>query len=143
MADWSTAELSTTTSIAKFESEINDLTATNWNNQIAIAKELLGDRLEVVLTERGISVDEAESEVLLNVIANPTVFNLTSDYLTLSLIYDDLSQGMEGLYLSKSEKYKALSKMKFNEDLKRMNLDTNDDDIVDNYRVNWQGKLSR
>ncbi|MBT7470198.1 MAG: hypothetical protein HN692_07335 [Candidatus Cloacimonetes bacterium] len=143
MADWSTAELSTTTSIVKFESEINDLTATNWNNQIAIAKELLGDRLEVVLTERGISVDEAESEVLLNVIANPTVFNLTSDYLTLSLIYDDLSQGMEGLYLSKSEKYKALSKMKFNEDLKRMNLDTNDDDIVDNYRVNWQGKLSR
>ena len=143
MADWSAAVLSTSTSIAKIESELNNLTVTNWDNAIAFAKELIGDKLEVLLTDRGYSVDEANSEVLLDVIANPTVFNLTSDYLVLSKVFEDLSQGTDGLYKSKSEKYAALYERKFVEDVKRMNFDTNFDDVVDEYRVNWQGKLSR
>ena len=143
MADWSSATLSTSTSIAKIESEINDLTATNWDSKIEIAKELIGDKLEVILTERGIVVDEADSKVLLNVIANPTVFNLTSDYMTLHLIYDDLSQGQEGLYRQKTEKYNAYFERKFNEDVKRMNLDFDNDGNTDAYRVRWTGKLTR
>lgn len=143
MADWSAAVLSTAASIAKIEAEINDLTSTDWSNAIALSKELIGDKLEVLLTDRGYSVDEADSEVLLDIIANPTVFNLTSDYLVLSKAFGDLSQGTEGLYKSKSDKYMAFYEAKFVEDVRRMNLDTNNDDVVDDYRVNWQGKLSR
>ena len=143
MATWITAVLSTSTSIAKIESEINSLTSTNWDNKIAIAKELIGDRLEVILNERGVRVDEAGGEVLLDVIANPTVFNLTSDYMTLHLIYDDLSQGQEGLYMQKLQKYNAYFERKFNEDVKRMNLDLDNDGNTDEYRVSWTGKLTR
>jgi len=143
MANWDSATLSTSTSIAKIETEINSLTATNWEDKILMAKELIGDKLEVILTERGISVDESDSDVLLDVIANPTVFNLTSDYMTLHLIYDDLSQGEVGLYMSKSEKYFAYYENKFTEDLKRMNLDLDNDGTTDVYRVNWTGKFTR
>lgn len=143
MATWSTAVLSTSTTIAKIETEINSLTSTNWDNKIALAKEIIGDKLEVILTERGIRVDEADSKILLDVIANPTVFNLSSDYLTLHMIYDDLSQGQDGLYLVKSEKYNAYFERKFSEDLKRMNLDLDNDGTTDEYRVSWTGKLTR
>lgn len=143
MATWSTATLSTSTSIGKIESEINSLTSTNWDNKIAIAKELIGDRLEVILTERNIRVDEAGGDVLLDVIANPTVFNLSSDYMTLHLIYDDLSQGQEGLYMQKLQKYNDYFERKFSEDVKRMNLDYDNDGTTDAYRVSWTGKLTR
>ena len=143
MAVWADATLSDSDSIAKFESEINSLTSTNWENSIAIAKELIGDKLEVILINQGYSVDEADGEVLLDIIANPTVFNLSSDYFVLYLIYGDLSQGAEGLYMMKSDKYLQLFKQKFEEDIKRMNLDTDMDDTVDIYRVNWQGGWSR
>ena len=143
MADWSAAVLSTAASIAKIEEEINNLTNTDWSNVIDLSKELIGDRLEVLLTDRGYSADEAANENLLDVIANPTVFNLTSDYLVLSKSFEDLSQGTDGLYKSKSAKYAAFYEAKFVEDVRRMNLDTNNDDVVDQYRVNWQGKLSR
>ena len=140
---WADAVLSTTASIAKIESEINDLTATNWDNKIATAKELIGDKLEVILTERGVNVDEESGDVLLDTIANPTVYNLSSDYMTLHLIFDDLSQGQEGLYMGKSEKYNAYFERKFSEDVKRMNLDLDNDGTTDVFRVSWTGKLSR
>jgi len=139
---WINAILSTTTSLAKYESEINDLTSGTWANAIALAKEILGDKLEIILTNRGYSVDEDEA-ALLDIIENPTVFNMTSDYLTLALIYEDLSQGMEGLYKYKSEKYYTKFEKKFDEDVRRLNLDTNVDGTVDSYRMDWEGKFER
>ena len=143
MAVWADAILSDAASIEKFEGEINSLTSTNWDNAIAIAKELIGDKLEVILINQGIAVDEAGGEILLDVIANPTVFNISSDYFVLYLIYEDLSQGSDGLYMMKAEKYIELYQQKFNEDIKRMNLDIDLDDTTDIYRVNWQGGWSR
>jgi len=140
---WSGATLSTTTSIAKIESEVNNLTSTNWNDKIALAKELIGDRLEVILTNRGYKVDELDSEVLLDIISNPTVFNISSDYLVLSLTFEDLSQGSDGLYKSKAEKYLAYFEQKFDEDIRRITLDTDLDDTTDTTRMDWQGKLER
>ena len=35
---WATAELSTATSLAKHETEINDLTSSDWSDKISIAK---------------------------------------------------------------------------------------------------------
>jgi hypothetical protein len=135
---WSDATLTTSESLEKYESEINNLTSENWDNAIAIAKEIIGDKLEVVLMERGVSVDE-ESQELLDVIANPEVFNMSSDYLTLSLIFDDLSQGADGLYKDKAMKYYQKFELKFAEDIKRMLLD----DTIGIYRTNWKNRLVR
>jgi len=139
---WSDATLTTSESLEKYESEINNLTSENWDNAIAIAKEIIGDKLEVVLMERGVSVDE-ESQELLDVIANPEVFNMSSDYLTLSLIFDDLSQGADGLYKDKAMKYYQKFELKFAEDIKRMHLDLDLDDNIDIYRTNWKNRLVR
>jgi len=143
MGVWGAAILSSTTTIAEIETEVNTLTATNWNNAIALGKELIGDKLELLLTSKGIKVDESGGEVLLDVILNPTVFNRSSDYLVLSSIYEDLSQGMDGLYKIKAEKYDAKFTLKFAEDLERMNLDTNLDSAADIYRFSAVGELSR
>ena len=144
MGVWADAVLSTTASLAKIESEINSLTDTSWTNAIALAKELIGDKLELILMNRGINVDESDSEVLLDVILNPTVFNLSSDYLSLSLGFDDMSLGDGDLYEYKSLKFKKKFEMKFNDDIRRITLDRNLDDTADTYRINWdQGELTR
>ena len=46
MADWSATALSTATTIAKIESEVNDLTSSDWSNAKATAKTMIGSRLE-------------------------------------------------------------------------------------------------
>jgi len=86
---WASSSLSTTGSIARWESDINDLadSGSNWTGKIDAAKELLGDQLEWYLKNQGVKVDASQGEILIDVIANPTVFSVTSDYATLALIY--------------------------------------------------------
>jgi hypothetical protein len=144
MAVWNDAVLSTSDSIARFEDNINSLTPSDWDDKISVAKQLIGDYIELELTQRGIRVDEAEGDVLLDVIANPTIFSTSSDYLTLSLIFEDLSKGAEeGMRVVKAKYYFDKYKNKINDDMRRINLDTNLDGEADIRRVNWQGMLSR
>lgn len=106
----------------------------NWNGKIDAAKELLGDQLEFYLKRQRIEVDVEEGEILLDVIANPTTFSVSSDYLTLAIIYEDLSRGdYETLYGQKSKIYWGKYNLKFQQDLETINYDTNLDNTVDIY----------
>ena len=145
MSDWSSLSLSTGTSLAKIENEINQLTDSDWDNKIETAKDMLGSRLENALAERGIDVNEEDSDVLLDVIVDPDIiFALTSDFLTLFLIYNDLSQGKAGgIYEDKAAFYHDIYEEQLAVDIKRMKLDINLDDETDVYRTNWVQRLTR
>lgn len=145
MSDWSATDLSTSASIAKIEEEINDLTSSNWDNKIATAKTMIGRRLENALADRGIEVNEKDSEVLLDVIVDPDVtFGLSSDFLTLHLIYNDLSMsGSPGSYEDKAKYYRDIWQEQMAEDIQAMNLDPNLDDTTDSYRTDWKQRLQR
>jgi len=145
MADWSATALSTATSLAKIESEVNNLTSTDWSNKIATAKTMLGARLENTLSERGIGVNEVDGEELLDVIVDPDViFGLSSDFLTLFLIYNELSDGgKNSSYQEKSDFYHGLFEDQLAVDIKRIKLDNNLDDTTDSYRSNWHQRLTR
>jgi len=145
MADWSATALSTADSLAKIESEVNDLTSSDWSNAIATAKTMIGSKLENTLSERGIGVDEVNGDELLDIIVDPNViFGLSSDFLTLHLIYNDLADGnKDGSYYEKSVFYRAMFEEQFAVDIKRIKLDINLDDITDVYRTNWHQRLTR
>ncbi len=142
---WADETLSDSTSIAKIESEINNLTSGNWDDKIAVAKVIIGSKIENTLSDRSISVDEDNGEVLLDVVVNPDdIFGLCSDYLTLHLIYNDLgSGGVNELYEGKKVYYWHKYEEQFGVDVRRMQLDTNLDDSTDYYRTNWIQKLER
>jgi len=141
---WSTAVLSTRTSVEKIEMELGSdsiLTDAQVNNKIALAKTLIGNSTELYLTmEKEITVDESASEVLLNVIANPTVLSTASDYLVCSLIYEELSDGDDrSLYYVKAEKYHAYFETQFESAKMRFNIDRDLDGDIDIYRDSHVG----
>ena len=133
---WASSSLSTLNTIERWESDVNELADedANWNGKIDAAKELLGDQLQFYLKRQGARVDESEGEILLDIIANPTCMGVSSDYLTLALIYEDLSRGdYETLYGQKSKIYWGKYDLKFQQDLETINYDTNLDSKVDLY----------
>jgi len=136
MSNWSDATLSTTASIAKLETEINSLTSDNWADKITIAKEIIADFLEVALKSRHYDdyIDFDAGEDIKDLVSNPTVFNLSSDYLVLHLIYDDLAQGKnESAYWVKKEEYYKKYKIKIEEDLWRIEISTDLDSDTELY----------
>ena len=145
MSDWSSLDLSTSASIAKIESEVNNLTDGNWDDKISTAKTMIGSRLENALAERGIGVDEDSGEVLLDVVVDPDVtFGLSSDFMTLHLIYKDLSMNSgTGNYEDKAKYYRQMYDEQMAVDIKRMKLDENLDDETDSYRTNWIQRFQR
>ena len=142
---WADKTLSDSTSLAKIESEINELTSTNWDNKIATAKSMIGSRLENLITARGVNVNEKDGEILLDTVVDPDdIFALSSDFLVLHLIFKDLStSGTSGNYEDKSKYYKMMFDEQFAVDIQRMNLDWNLDDTTDTYRTNWIQRLQR
>ena len=146
---WSDVEITNDTELQKIESEILDLSPTgSWGDKntgkISLAIEILGDMLEIELTNRGLTVDESSDEVLLDIIHNPEVFNLSCAYLTLYLIYDDLSNGgQDEGYAIKAKKYKQKFEQQFKKDYKRINLDIDLDNKTDIYRTDWKRYIIR
>lgn len=123
-----------------------DVTAAgNWNDKIAIAKQVLGFDLEKKLTDQGIKVDESTGQVLLNVINNPQTFALCSDYKVIQLIYQDLSETSLNaeLYAKKAEHYERLYRDELYKAWLRVNLDTSLTGTVNEYRSNMIGELER
>ncbi|MCD4650628.1 MAG: hypothetical protein K8S56_02410 [Candidatus Cloacimonetes bacterium] len=143
---WETATLSSTTSIAAIDSEINQLTSGNWNDKISLAKKIIGRDLENKLTRNNYSVDEAGGDVLLDIIANPQSLDLSSDYLTLHLIYADLAitLGRES-YWQKAEFYRQEYGRHLNTALQALNIDCDGDGNPEKYRANLftSGRINR
>ena len=133
---WSSATLSDASSLEKHEAEINDLTSSDWNDKISVAKELIGDRIEIALKDRGYDdyIDYTNDEDIKDLVANPTVMNLSSDFLTLSLIFVDLASGQEtGTYAWKRDYYNDKYQEQMEIDLQRIDLDLDQDDDTDIY----------
>ncbi len=109
----------------------------NWLDKIAMAKKIIGRRLENQLSSQGYNVDESSGKALLDIVANPELFDICSDYLTLHLIYTDLANAMgREMYWTKAEFYHRVFKDHFDVASKAVNLDTTLDGAVDRYRAN-------
>ncbi len=118
----------------------------NWLDKIAMAKKIIGRRLENLLSTQGYSVDEASGKVLLDIVANPDLFDICSDYLSLHLIYTDLANAMgREMYWTKAEFYHRVFKDHFDAASKAVNLDTTLDGAVDKYRanINYSTRIKR
>ena len=139
MATWDDTTFSTSTSIAKIEAEINNLTATNWDNKIATAKTLMSNDVQEVLVNRGLDywTDFENDEKLLDVVTNKSIFNIVSDYKTLQLIYMDLANGVEdSVYGAKMTQYGQMYKSLFDQAMKYIDLDLDQDGTTDVYKAN-------
>jgi len=116
----------------------------NWTAKITLAKTLLGNRIEEGLTDRGIIVDEAGGQVLLDVVANPTIFMQCSDFKALALIYHDLyNQRFTDTYEKTWQYYENEYDKEFASCMKRINLDQSLSGVTDTYRANFIGRLER
>jgi len=129
---WSTVILSTADSIARFEANVNSLTDYDWDSKIDIAKDLVRDEIYLFLDTPG-DIDD---------ISNTEVFEMASDYLTLHLIYSDISKGQtKGGNVTKAEKYFNLYRSKIRTSLKVLKSFSAD---ADRTNFAWSsGELSR
>lgn len=136
--------IKTVTSTGDFTGWVEANTDLSWQDKIDMAIDMLGHDLEIVLSERGISVDESNSEVLLDVITNPETFLFACDYLSLYLIYLDLSLGgFNELFEKKRDLYKQLYEIELASGIKRVNLDTSLSGTTTEYRAGFIGYVSR
>lgn len=134
---WGNTIFSTTTTIAKWEQEINDLTSSDWNDKIDLAKTIMGSDVELRLLKTGFGkyIDFKAGEDVKDLITNPEIFNLASDFKTLQLIYEDLAKGdTDSYFWVKSRLYKT----RYDEELNRVwalkNMDYDQDEEVDEYK---------
>lgn len=124
------------------------VTVTNggsWADKIDVAKSIIGFDLEKLLTDHNITVDEAAGQKLLNVIQNPQTFALASDYKTIQLIYQDLSESsLNGeLYAKKAEHYARQYRDDLFQAWLRINLDPSLSGTTDVYRADLIGEMER
>jgi len=138
MATWAATTFSTAASLATHESEINGLTATDWSAKITIAKTMMGNDIQEVLVNRGMDywTDFEGGEILLDTVTNKEIFNIVSDFKTLFLCYQDLSNGEEdSVYAGKMEMYKQMYESSFKKAMKYVDLDLDHDGTADIYKA--------
>lgn len=124
----------------------------SWQDKIAIAKTEIGSVLKNYLktdfsTNGRYNYDYyyryaiSQSVDLLDIIDNLEIFNICSDYLVLSMCYQDLSTGgYTSQYSEKAEAYKRIYQEKLAENLKLINIDINDDGNTD---IEYYDKTNR
>jgi len=136
MATWANTTLTTTTSLEAIEHIANDLmTIDQIEAKITLAKKKLKLSIEKWLAGQGYKVDESDSEILIDIISNPENFGLSSDYLTLSLIYADLFfQNTDSMYGAKRDYYEGEYEEAYTLALSGLNYDYDQDGTVDEYR---------
>jgi len=136
MAKWDDTTLSTATTIAQWETEINDYaeSGSDWSDKITLAKKIIKRDIEEKLRSAGYTCDYENDEEIINIINNADVFDLASDCKTLELIYKDLSRGdTESDFGQKMMDYRDKYSVMFDKAMKNLNLDTDQDDETDAY----------
>ena len=141
---WATTELSTRDSVSRIEYELGNasiISDPQMASKISLAKSLIGAEIEIYLTiEKKITVNEADGEVLLDVITNPTVLSTASDYLVASLCYEDISgNDINSLYIPKAKKHRYNYEQLLESAKMRFNIDFNLDGNVDERRAEHIG----
>lgn len=129
---WSSVTLSTIDTIARLEANINSLTDTTWESKISVAKDLIRDEIYLHIPKPS-DIDNLD---------NTEVFELPSDYLTLHLIFEDISKGsVSGSSITKRDTYLQLYTDKMRTALTIINKYDNDSGEID---YAWTtGSLSR
>lgn len=125
---------------------INIYTISKWEDKITVAKAKIKNKLETWLSMRGYKdyPDYDSDEVLIDLIANPDTFAIASDYLTLHYIFRDLAiaKGEDSIWYVKSKEYKRDFDEEFNEAVRRITLDLNQDGTAeDPAREDYTPKL--
>ena len=138
MATWALTTFSTAVSLATHEGEINSLTATDWSSKITIAKTMMGNDIQEMLVNRGMDywTDFESGEILLDTITNKDIFEIVSDFKTLDLCYQDLSNGEEdSVYGAKMTMYRQMYNSALRQAMKYVDLDINQDGTTDIYKA--------
>jgi hypothetical protein len=141
---WNDVTLSTSQSIARIEGEVSSLL--DPGDKIELANKMLRRQVENFLSGRGYQVNENAGESLLDLVGNPSVFDLASDYLVLHLIYSDLAISMgHDAYQSKAEFYHRQHVTQFEAALRAVRLDPLGDGHPEPYRAEMfhVGKITR
>ncbi|RKZ98981.1 MAG: hypothetical protein DRQ46_00460 [Gammaproteobacteria bacterium] len=128
-----------------------------WLSKITTAKLMIGNMIQQMLPEliggytgstpeyglEYMRVIDQDGGDVLDIIANASVFDLASDLLTLSLIYEDLIEVPEDVMTRKSEMYHKRFMDAFANARKIINLDIDRDGDVDKYRAKSTPMLRR
>lgn len=124
---------------------INTFEIYSWSNKIAIAKQEIEREIKIILNRKFDQNDYDED--LINMINNAEDFGLTSDYLTLSMIYQDImiSSDSSDIYSKKSDLYFKKYKNALAQNLEMVDIDTNFDDTTDveNVKFYQSGRILR
>ena len=124
---------------------INTFEIYSWSNKIEIAKQEIEREIKIILNRKFDQNDYDED--LINMINNAEDFGLTSDYLTLSMIYQDImiSSDSSDIYSKKSDLYFKKYKNALAQNLEMVDIDTNFDDTTDveNVKFYQSGRILR
>lgn len=116
----------------------------SWQDKIDLAKEMLGNDITTKLKEYGLYVDYEAGEVLIDLLTNPETFLVACDYLTLSLIYQDLlSGGFNELFVQKYQIYSQRYQDELAKGLRRMDIASTPSGTTTDYQIEIMGRLSR
>ena len=132
--DWIQVVISSSTSNS---GKIDIYAVAKWSNKISLAKELLGEDMERSLMNENLDhfINYADGEDLKDIVFNPTIFSIASDYLTLSLIYEDLANADEdSIFYKKSQNYRVKYERQFKKAYNLKNLDLDLDSDADIYK---------
>lgn len=116
MAAWTASVLSTTSSIARHQYNINSLCTIgqDWNDKIAIAHQKLGNDLVGRLYNNIDTLDDIE---------NTDTLELAQDYMTIALIYTQLSaNGLNELFMSKRDWYFRMYSLELSQAIPRIKI---------------------
>jgi len=117
----------------------------SWSNKIAIAKQEIEREIKIILNRKFDQNDYDED--LINMINNAEDFGLTSDYLTLSMIYQDImiSSDSSDIYSKKSDLYFRKYKNALAQNLEMVDIDIDFDDTTDveNVKFYQSGRILR
>jgi hypothetical protein len=141
---WNDVTLSTSQSISRIEGEVASLL--DPADKIALADKLIRRQVENLLASREYRVDESAGQSLLDLVGDPMVFDLASDYLVLHLIYSDLAVTMgREMHQSKAEFYHRQFETQFNAAVRAIRLDPNRDGHSEPFRADLftVGKMTR
>lgn len=113
---WNDTVLSTTQSIARHQYNVNSLCATgqDWNDKISIAHQKLGNDLIGRMYNNLTALDD---------IQNTDTLELAEDYMTLALIYTELSaNGLNEVFMSKRDWYWRMYSLELSQSIPRIKL---------------------
>lgn len=111
----------------------------SWQGKINVAKKRLESMLNVHLS----SFRSKLYPNPVDTIENAEILSVASDLLTLSLIFKDLSNGNDGMYMDKAESYYNDFKEEFDNVKKALDLSIDNNDSIDIYGYNQSNLLRR